>query len=249
MEILAIIPARGGSKGVIRKNIRMVGGKPLMAFSIEQAIESKNISRVIVSTEDEEIASVAKKYGAEIPFMRPMELAGDFSTDLEVFQHALNWLNENENYCPDVVVQLRPTCPLRKVNTIDSAIEKFCSQKNVDSLRSLVVASQTPFKMWLINEDGLLSPIVKSAGGEETSNIPRQNLPIAYWQCGFIDIIKPNVILEKNSMMGKNIYPFVIEEQIVDVDYEEDILELEKILAQKEKGKNVSSSKFIRHPS
>ena len=107
-EVLAIIPARGGSKGIPRKNIRSFAGHPLIAYSIAAAKQSQTVTRVIVSTDDEEIAAVARQYGAETPFLRPAELAEDTTLDLPVFQHALNWLAEHENYHPQLVIQLRP---------------------------------------------------------------------------------------------------------------------------------------------
>src|SRR5512136_2838806 len=112
-EILALIPARGGSKGIPRKNIRSFSGYPLIAWSIAAALQAETVTRTIVSTDDEEIASVAREWGAETPFLRPAEFAQDQTTDLPVFEHALTWLTENENYHPDAVVQLRPTSPIR----------------------------------------------------------------------------------------------------------------------------------------
>src|SRR5512137_723249 len=123
MEILALIPARGGSKSIPRKNIRLLAGYPLMAYSIAAAIRSKGVTRTIVSTDDEEIARVAQSYGAETPFLRPLEYALDNTTDFPVFTHALSWLKENEEYQPDVVVQLRPTSPLRPPDCVDRAIQ------------------------------------------------------------------------------------------------------------------------------
>jgi N-acylneuraminate cytidylyltransferase len=111
-EVLAVIPARGGSKGIPRKNIRNFAGHPLIAYSIEAALLAKTVTRVIVTTDDEEIAAVARQYGAETPFIRPAEYAQDQTLDLPVFQHVIAWLAENENYHPDVVVQLRPTSPV-----------------------------------------------------------------------------------------------------------------------------------------
>ncbi len=112
-EILALIPARGGSKGIPRKNIRSFAGYPLIAWSIAAAKQSELVTRVIVSTDDEEIAAVARECGAETPFLRPAEFAQDNTTDLPVFEHALQWLEENEGYQPEIVVQLRPTSPIR----------------------------------------------------------------------------------------------------------------------------------------
>ncbi|HQC21081.1 MAG TPA: acylneuraminate cytidylyltransferase family protein, partial [Anaerolineaceae bacterium] len=112
-EVLALIPARGGSKGIPRKNIRDFGGAPLIAWSIAAALRAETVTRVIVSTDDEEIAAVAREWGAETPFLRPAELAQDDTTDYPVFRHALDWLAAHENYRPEVVVQLRPTSPVR----------------------------------------------------------------------------------------------------------------------------------------
>src|SRR5512134_3581554 len=121
-HILALIPARGGSKGIPRKNIRNFAGSPLIAWSIAAGLQANSVSRVIVSTDDEEIASVAREYGAEAPFMRPSDLAQDRTTDLPVFEHALKWLEDIEGYKPDIVIQLRPTSPLRPKDCVDSAV-------------------------------------------------------------------------------------------------------------------------------
>ena len=137
MKILALIPARGGSKGIPRKNIVNLCGKPLIAYSIEQALASKWINRVIVSTDDEEIVAISRQYGAEVPFMRPEEFAQDLSPDIDVFRHALQWLETNEGYIPDIVLNHRPVCPIRKVETIDRAIELFINTQHDDSLLSV----------------------------------------------------------------------------------------------------------------
>jgi len=118
-KVLALVPARGGSKGIPRKNIRDFAGHPLIAYSIAAGLHAALVNRVIVSTDDEEIAEVARQYGAEAPFLRPAEFAQDQSLDLPVFQHALEWLAEKENYHPDVVVQLRPTSPVRPPGFVD----------------------------------------------------------------------------------------------------------------------------------
>src|SRR5690606_27318064 len=146
-EILALIPARGGSKGIPRKNIRSFAGYPLIAWSIAAAKESSHITRIIVSTDDEKIASVAKECGAEAPFLRPAEISQDNTTDLPVFEHALKWLEDVEGYRPDVVIQLRPTSPLRPKGMIDSAIRILQDHKDADCVRGVVAAGQNPFKM------------------------------------------------------------------------------------------------------
>lgn len=231
LEVLALIPARGGSKSVPRKNLRLVAGRPLIAHSIEQARRSTLITRVIVSTDDPEIADVARSHGAEVPFLRPAELAQDAAPDIGVFQHALAWLEREEGYVPDVVVHLRPTTPVRRVETIDRAIQTFLSRSDVDSLRSVTLAKQTPFKMWLIGENGCLEPIIKAEDGREAYNLPRQVLPRVYWQNGYIDITHPEVILRSKSMTGRRILSFVIEEPSVEIDYEEDLAVAERLLA------------------
>ena len=121
-EILALIPARGGSKGIPRKNIRAFAGQPLIAYSIAAGLQAKTVTRVIVTTDDEEIAEVARSCGAETPFLRPAELAQDRTTDLPVFQHALRWLAEHEDYHPQVVVHLRPTTPIRPPDLVDRSV-------------------------------------------------------------------------------------------------------------------------------
>ena len=230
MKILALIPARGGSKSIPRKNLRIVAGKPLVAYSIEHARQSKLIDRVIVSTDDQEIAGVASQFGAEVPFLRPSEYSEDTSTDLVVFQHALGWLNNNEDYVPDIIVHLRPTAPLRQVGTIDRAIKDFIDRKGIDSLRSVSLASQSPFKMWLINGEGLMETVMKVKEGDEPYNFPRQSLPRVYWQNGYVDVINPRTILEKGTMAGKAILPFLINEPCLEIDYEEQLVMAEKLL-------------------
>src|SRR4030042_3642677 len=118
-KILAIVPARSGSKTVLDKNIRFIAGKPLLAPSIEHALASKLINRTIVSTDSPAYAEIAREYGAQVPFLRPTDISQDTSTDLEVFIHALNWLREQEGYVPDICVHLRPTYPIRNVDDID----------------------------------------------------------------------------------------------------------------------------------
>jgi len=147
-ETLALIPARGGSKGIPRKNIRSFAGFPLIAYSIAAAREARTVKRVIVSTDDMEIAAVARQYGAEVPFMRPAELAGDTTPDLPVFEHALKILEEVDGYKPDIVVQLRPTSPLRPRGMVDEAVRILKLFEDADCVRGVVPAGQNPHKMW-----------------------------------------------------------------------------------------------------
>jgi CMP-N-acetylneuraminic acid synthetase len=220
MEILAILPARGGSKGIPRKNIKLLAGEPLIAYSIRAAQESKHISRTIVSTEDEEIRHVALRYGAEVPFVRPAALADDHAVDLDVFQHCLKWLDDNQSYRPEIVVQLRPTAPLRTTARIDEAIDLFLEAPSVDCVRTVRLSPQHPLKMWRV-VDGYLTPFVPVSVScfEEPYNMPRQDLGTAYVQNGSIDVIRTTVITEGNSMSGSRIRPLIMtDEESVNID-------------------------------
>ena len=219
-DVLAIIPARGGSKGIPRKNIRNFSGYPLIAWSIAAAKKSQSVTRVIVSTDDEEIAAVAREWGAETPFLRPAEFAQDKTTDLPVFVHALEWLKQHENYRPDVVIQLRPTSPIRPSTCVDQAVEILLRNAEANSVRGVVPAGQNPHKMWRLNPnpENPMRNLLDVPGIEEPYNAPRQILPDVYWQTGHIDAIRPDVILA-GSMSGKNIYPLLIDPKYtVDLD-------------------------------
>ncbi len=219
-EILALIPARGGSKGIPRKNIRLFAGYPLIAWSIAAAKRSSLVTRVIVSTDDEEIAAVAREWGAETPFLRPSELAQDHTTDLPVFEHVLKWLEDMEGYRPEVVVQLRPTSPIRPKTMVDDAIRILLNHEDADCARGVVPAGQNPFKMWLFNGEGKpLNPLLEVKGIPEPYNAPRQILPPAYWQTGHIDAIRVSTIVDKKSLTGDVIYPLLIDPKYtVDID-------------------------------
>jgi CMP-N,N'-diacetyllegionaminic acid synthase len=222
-HILAIIPARQGSKSIPHKNIRSVGGKPLMAYSIEHALASGRITRTIVSTDSAYYADMARSHGAEVPFLRPEAISQDHSTDLEVFQHALAWLKEHENYVPDICVHLRPTSPVRKVDDIDQMIGILENNPGLDAVRSVAENLETPYKMWFRAEDGLLKPVVEQdLQGRlirEAYNMPRQKLPVTYLQNASIDVVRSRTILEKHSMTGDKIYGYVMAENF-DIDYE-----------------------------
>lgn len=219
-EVLAIIPARGGSKGIPRKNIRNFSGYPLIAWSIAAAKQSETVTRVIVSTDDAEIAAVARAWGAETPFLRPAEFAQDKTTDLPVFVHALEWLEQNEGYRPEVVVQLRPTSPIRPTGLVDAAVRTLLEHTEADSVRGIVPAGQNPHKMWRLpqGKDGPMQNLLAVEGLEEPYNAPRQILPDVYWQTGHIDAIRPSAILN-GSMSGKTVYPLLIDPDFtVDID-------------------------------
>jgi YrbI family 3-deoxy-D-manno-octulosonate 8-phosphate phosphatase len=217
---IALIPARGGSKGIPRKNIRQFAGYPLIAYSIAAGLQAERVTRVLVSTDDEEIAVVARAWGAETPFLRPAELAQDDTPDLPVFRHALEWLAENENYHPDVVIQLRPTSPIRPKGCVDAAVDTLLTHAGADSVRGVVPAGQNPHKMWRLppGGEGPMENLLNVEGIPEPYNAPRQSLPPVYWQTGHIDAIRASVILN-GSMSGQAVYPLLIDPRFtVDLD-------------------------------
>lgn len=245
-HILALIPARGGSKSIPRKNLLPINGKPLIAYSIAQALASGAITRTVVSTDDPEIAAVARACGAEVPFMRPAALAQDDSTDLDVFDHALRVLGDTGYDC-DAVVHLRPTGPVRRVEVIDAAIAALMARPDADCLRSVSTPLQTPFKMWVKSGD-FLEPVRRVPGMPEAHSAPRQQLPEVFWQNGYVDIIRPRVILDERSMTGRRVLPFVIHEPIHELDYPEDVPALEAALRQVADEAAARSERTLRHP-
>jgi CMP-N,N'-diacetyllegionaminic acid synthase len=220
MRVLAIIPARGNSKSIPFKNIKLFCGKPLVTYSIETALACSLIERTIVSTDSEKIAEVARNAGAEVPFLRPDEYANDDTPDLPVFVHCLDWLNDNEGYVPDIIVHLRPTSPLRYLEMVEDGIQMLVDDPATDSVRAVCEPAQNPFKMWKIKEDSFLSPLVE-AKIKEQWNQPRQKLPTVYWQNGYVDVTRGRTILEKHSMTGDKIKPLIVDnENIIDIDNE-----------------------------
>jgi CMP-N,N'-diacetyllegionaminic acid synthase len=235
-SVLCLIPARGGSKGIPRKNLMMIAGRPLVAHSILQAAVSARITRVIVSTDDEEIAAVARHWGAEVPFLRPAVYAEDLSPDIDVFRHALGWLREREGYRPELIVHLRPTEPTRRVELIDQAIDLLAAHPEADALRSVSLARQSPYKMWRITSAGILDPLLRLGGAPDCQSWPRQRLPPVYWQNGYVDVMRPRAILDKESMWGDCAIPFVIEESLLQLDYPENIPAVEAALMELQDG-------------
>jgi CMP-N,N'-diacetyllegionaminic acid synthase len=247
-QVLALIPARGGSKSVPRKNLLPVAGRPLIAYSILHAKACPSITRIVVSTDDDEIADVARSFGAEVPFKRPAEAASDTATDFQVFHHALSWLAENERYVPEVVVHLRPTGPVREVPLIERAVQLMLGSPEADSLRSVSTAEQTPYKMWRI-EDSFLRPLLELPGHPEAHSMPRQKLPTAYWQNGYVDIVRPRTIIDLESMTGQTILPFVVEGKIHELDYVDQIPALEAAVKDWLAGVTSPVSPERRHPA
>jgi N-acylneuraminate cytidylyltransferase len=239
MKILTIIPARGGSKGIPNKNIKILNGKPLLAYSIEQALETSFFKsgkmRIIVSTDSNEYGEIAKKYGAEVPFIRPKEISGDLSTDFECISHCMRWLEENEYYKPDIILQLRPTQPCRKIEDIEKTLDIFIENYNeYDSLRTIIPLEKSAYKMYNLEGNDLkpLFPIVNINGIEvvEPFNQARQILPKCYLHNGYIDILNPK-ILKRGMISGEKIYGYLMnKEDTIDIDTIEDWNNLEKFL-------------------
>lgn len=235
-NVVAIIPARSGSKSVKDKNIRSMNGKPMIAYTIEQALLSKKIDRVIVSTDSKKYAAIASKYGAEVPFIRPDSLSTDLSLDIDVFEHALMWLKEHENYEVDLCVHLRPTHPIRDVSDIDAMIAQLQNDPSLDSVRSVSPAKQVPYKMWLFKDDSSnkMTPLV-TCDVLEAYNAPRQKLPEVYMQNACVDVVRANVILSQHSMTGHNIGGYKMDYDY-DIDSEEEFIFAEQMQLLKLKG-------------
>jgi N-acylneuraminate cytidylyltransferase len=230
VEVLALIPARGGSKSIPHKNIRPFAGHPLIAYSIAAGLASEMVSRVIVSTDDEQIAAISRQYGAETPFLRPEAFSQDDTPDLPVFQHALRWLAEQEGYHPEIVVQLRPTSPLRRVWHIDQPVSRLLQRPEADAVRTVCLPFQNPFKMWRIAPNGFMQPLLQ-AEFREPYNMPRQALPEVFWQTGYVDAAWSRTILEKDSMTGERILPLKIDaSEWIDIDSPDDWRRAERML-------------------
>ncbi len=221
MKILSIIPARSGSKGFLNKNILPLNGHPLIAYSIQASLIESKVSRTICSTDSEEIAEIAIKYGAEVPFLRPAKISSDTSTDLENFKYVLEKLKNEQDYQPDLIIQLRPTSPLRNETFIKKAIELATLEERIDSVRTISYPDHTPYKMWKIRKNGDLEPLLHLDGHPEPYNSQRQLLPTIYAQTGTIEVIKTSTILKKNSVTGDIIRPFFIDQNyFIDIDDE-----------------------------
>lgn len=227
MKILAIIPARGGSKGIPRKNIRPLAGKPLIAWTLEAARAATRLDRIIVSTEDEEIAAIARACGAEVPFLRPAELAGDDTPTLAALQHVVAKLQKDESYCPDAVMTLQPTSPLRTAVHIDEAADLFAADPQADSLVSCVKVPHVfhPRSVMKRTADGYLAPYL-----DETQPFRRQDKETVFARNGAAVYITRTPCLERFVFGGKLIgYP-MDERSSVDIDTQADWMRAETLL-------------------
>jgi CMP-N,N'-diacetyllegionaminic acid synthase len=207
LRVLALIPARGGSKGVPRKNIKPLAGKPLLAYTAEAALAAKHLTRVVLSTEDEEIAAVGRACGLDVPFLRPAELAQDTTPTLPVVQHALRWLmNQGETF--DALCLLQPTNPLRRAADIDACLELFAAQQ-ADTVFTVlrVPAEHNPHWVYFKTDDGSL----RLSTGEAAPIPRRQDLPTAWHREGSVYVTRTEIVLERNSLYGARVLGFEID--------------------------------------
>lgn len=226
VKVLALIPARGGSQVIPRKNIKLLKGKPLITYAIEVALQSCFHPRVVVSTDDEEIATVARSAGAEVPFLRPTELAEDETPTFPVVQHALQWLEQHEGYQPDLVVLLQPTSPLRKPEHINQGI-KLLLQTNADSVVSVCEVEHSPYWMRVLDNDGRVKPFVET----EREFLRRQDIPLVYRLNGALFITRRNSIINKGRLLGDDVRALIMaREDSIDIDNEVDFLLAELLL-------------------
>ncbi len=232
MKVLGLIPARGGSKGVPRKNIKMLGGKPLLAYTAEAALNAKNLTRVVLSTEDEEIAEAGRKFGLDVPFMRPADLAEDTTPTLPVVFYTLEKLRkEGEFY--DAVCLLQPTNPLRRAEDIDACVNIF-EHTGVDSVVSVLPVPLEYNPKWVYWRDSFGNLMLSSGEKEPVSR--RQDLPAAFHRDGSIYITRARAVLEHKSLYGESVQSYVMNPEFsINIDTEKDWEKLEKRISQKHK--------------
>lgn len=220
MNVLAIIPARGGSKGLPRKNILPVGGRPLIAWSIEAARGANCIHRVVLSSDDDEIIAVAKAYGCDVPFKRPETLATDEASSMDVVLHALEQLPNH-----DIVILLQPTSPLRTSADIDSAFE-LMMRSGAPSCVSVCPASESPYWMYSLGDQQRMHQLIKPAADATR----RQELPPAYSLNGAIYIARTDWLHKHRSFIGNDTVAYVMpRSRSIDIDTEEDFLAMKKL--------------------
>lgn len=230
-SIVALIPARSGSKGVPHKNIRPLGGHPLIEWSIAACLAANLIGRVIVSTDSEEYAELSVKFGAEVPFLRPSKLSQDDSTDFDFIKHALDWLLVNGAE-PKYIVHIRPTTPFRLPDMINKAIEMFTRNFQATALRSVHKMSESAYKTFEIASSGQLKAIFAKHTCLDISNNARQSFPETYVANGYVDVLSTDFIRNANLIHGDFVLPFITEE-MREIDTEDDFYNCEIELQKK----------------
>jgi CMP-N,N'-diacetyllegionaminic acid synthase len=228
--ILGIIPARGGSKAIPRKNLALLADKPLLAWTVEVALESASLDRLVISTDDPEIAEVGKKLGAEIPFLRPTELATDTSASMDVILHAIRWFDDNENYRPDYVLLLQPTSPLRTATDVREST-KLALAKHADSVVSVCETHQHPLWMKGVNEEGTLVDLYPQSAAPTR----RQDLSPVFALNGAIYLALRSFLLSEHTFISDRTYAYVMpENRSLDVDTPWDLHVADLILRDRE---------------
>jgi CMP-N,N'-diacetyllegionaminic acid synthase len=229
MNIITVIPARGGSKSIPFKNIQLLNGKPLISYSINYSLNCPDISHTIVSTDSDEISLIARKFNAEVPFIRPTEISGDDVEDYPVIKHALGIIENIYDQKIDAIVWLRPTSPLRPPNLIERALEILKSYPECSSIRSVVKSKEHPYRQWSPKGD-FIQGVIQKNNIDEAFNLPRQKLPDVYFQSGDIEVVRRETII-KGSISGENVAPLLIRQnEMLDIDYLYDLKIAEKKL-------------------
>lgn len=231
MKILCIITARGGSKGIPGKNIKPLLGKPLLFYTIDAAKKSGVFDRIILSTDDQAIADVARAYGCAVPFMRPIALAKDDTQHLPVIQHAVSWLKENEGYVPDYVMILQPTSPLRQSFHMQEAVDLIL-KNNGDAVLSVAEMPEnfSPHKAMVVNENGALTLFNGELVKKRTAR--RQDLQKTYWSIGSLYLFKTDLLFgEEPNFYGENVLPYIVDKKyVVDINEPEDWEHAERMM-------------------
>lgn len=204
-QIVAIIPARSGSKSIKDKNLARLGGYPLIAYSIVAARMSKRIDRVLISTDSEYYAELGKRYGAEAPFLRPTEFSTDKSTDREFMVHAMEWVRDHEGHLPELWVHLRPTTPLRDPRHLDEAVAMLESRSEATALRSAHPSPESPFKWFRRNDRGYLTALTADDTSLDRFNLPRQGYPTVFIPDGYVDIVRSSFVLKSQLFHGDRV--------------------------------------------
>jgi len=207
-DVIAIIPARAGSKSILDKNIAQLSGHPLIAYSIVAARLSKRIDRVIVSTDSEKYADIAIKYGAEVPFLRPSEFATDTSTDYEFLAHAMEWFCEKEQQRPEYWVHLRPTTPLRDPKIVEQAINNIQMHPEATALRSGHKASESPLKWFRKDGNGYFKGLLDDNDKQETYNLPKESFEDVFVPDGYVDVVRRSFVMSNNIIHGDKMIGF-----------------------------------------
>ncbi|NQV77510.1 MAG: acylneuraminate cytidylyltransferase family protein [Lutibacter sp.] len=227
-KVLAYIPARSGSKGIPHKNIKLIAGLPLISYSIKAAQQSQFVDRIIVSTDSEEYAKLCKQYGAEVPFLRPQELATDDADETDVIHHLLNWLELHDSEKFDIIIKLQPTSPLRTYKDIDNAIILF-KGKVADSIISVSEANVNPLWMNTLPDDDHMMNFIKEKDAKN-----RQELKKYYQLNGAVYVSTPGLIIKNNGWIGDNSYAYKMpRERSVDIDEPLDLEFVEFLLKKK----------------